>query len=154
MYNIPFNQIYVFLFIFGIVGFLGYTFYLFGKYHERDAIIYGFTFGLVITLLVYFDSWDHHLLNLTPLLIIIIFNLPRHSELSDNYFKRGFFFFSFFDLAFMGLWFITIIFWFPYNFATTIFLVLVFYGLSKHSLTTEDKDFITKDFKKIGGNQT
>ncbi|TFG05353.1 MAG: DUF2029 domain-containing protein [Promethearchaeota archaeon] len=142
MYNVPFNQMYVFLIIFGILGFLGYTFYLFGKYHKRDAIIYGFTFGLVITLLVYFDSWDHHLLNLIPLLMIIIFNLPRHSELSDKYFKKGFFFFSFFDLAFMGLWFITIIFWFPYNFASTIFLILVFYGLSKHSLSAGDNSNI------------
>jgi len=150
MYNIPFNQIYILMIVLGIFGFLGYIFFLFGKYHERDSIIYGFTFGLVITLLVYYDSWNHHLLNLTPLLIILIFILPRNSEVTNKYIKKGFFFFSFFDLAFMGLWFLTVL-WFPYNFASTIFLILVFYGLSKHSLSTEDKDSFNKYIKKVRG---
>ncbi len=147
MYNIPFNQIYVLGFVLGIVGLLGYIIFLFGKYHERDSIIYGFTFGLVITLLVYYDSWNHHLLNLIPLLIIIIFNLPRHSEITNKYIKKGFFFFSFFDLAFMGLWFLTVK-WFPYNFASTVFLILIFYGLSKHSLYPEEKYSVDKYTKK------
>ena len=147
MYNIPFNQIYVLLVVFGIVGLLGYLVFLFGKYHEKDAVIYGFTFGLVITLLVYFDSWNHHLLTLTPLLIIIIFIMPRHSEITNKYFKKGFFFFSFFDLAFMGLWFLTVK-WFPYNFASTVFLILIFYGLSKHSLYPEEKYSINNYTRK------
>ena len=147
MYNIPFNQIYVLGFVLGIIGLLGYIVFLFGKYHERDSIIYGFTFGLVITLLVYFDSWNHHLLNLIPLLIIIIFNLPRQSEITNKYIKKGFFFFSFFDLAFMGLWFLTVK-WFPYNFASTVFLILIFYGLSKHSLYPEEKYSVNKYTKK------
>ena len=148
MYNIPFNQIHVLLIVFGIIGSLGYIVFLFGKYHEKDAIIYGFTFGLVITLLVYFDSWNHHLLTLTPLLIIIIFILPRRSEITNKYFKKGFFFFSFFDLAFMGLWFLTVK-WFPYNFASTVFLILIFYGLSKHSLYPEEKYSFNKYTRKI-----
>ncbi|TFG30382.1 MAG: DUF2029 domain-containing protein [Promethearchaeota archaeon] len=147
MYNIPFNQIYVLLIVFGIIGLLGYLVFLFGTYHEKDAIIYGFTFGLVITLLVYFDSWNHHLLTLTPLLIIIIFIMPRQSEITNKYFKKGFFFFSFFDLAFMGLWFLTVK-WFPYNFASTVFLILIFYGLSKHSLYPEKKYSINKYTRK------
>jgi hypothetical protein len=89
-------------------------------------------------LLVYFDSWDHHLLNLTPLLIIIIFHLPRNSKISNNYVKKGFFFFSYFDMAFMGLWFLIYL-WFPYNFASTVFLLLSFYGLSKYFMSTNNK---------------
>ncbi|MFX1339543.1 MAG: glycosyltransferase family 87 protein [Promethearchaeota archaeon] len=150
MYNIPFNQIYVLLVVLGIIGSLGYVIFLFGRYHKKDSIIYGFTFGMVITLLVYYDSWDHHLLNLIPLLIILIFILPRKSEITVKYIKKGLLFFSFFDLAFMGLWFLTML-WFPYNFASTVFLILIFYGLSKHSLSKEDNASINKYGKKIQG---
>ena len=87
-------------------------------------------------LLGYFDSWDHHLLTLTPLLIIIIFNFPRNSNITTQFIKPSFFFLSFFDLAFMGIWFITQDL-FPFNFASTIFLLLIFYGLSKFCLTKD-----------------
>jgi hypothetical protein len=133
VYNIPFNQIYVLIIVFCIVGIFGFILFIVGKYEERFSIIYGFTFGLVIMLLIYFDSWDHHLLNLIPLLIIIIFNLPRQSEITNKYIKKGLYFLSYFDIAFMGLWFLTVA-WFPYNFATTIFLILIFYGISKFGI--------------------
>jgi len=93
---------------------------------------------MLIMLLGYFDSWDHHLLILIPLLIVIIFNLPRNSEIT-NKFKKSLIFFSFFDLAFMGIWFLTTPFWFPYNFASTIFLILVFYGIFKYGFYHTNK---------------
>ena len=83
-------------------------------------------------LLSYFDSWDHHLLNLIPLLIIIIFNLPRNSQITNSI-KPSFFFFCFFDLAFVGIWYL-IYPLFPYNFECTISLLITFYGISKFCL--------------------
>ncbi|MHA1148999.1 MAG: glycosyltransferase family 87 protein [Promethearchaeota archaeon] len=130
--NIPFNQIYILLTMVIIVGGIGFLFFMVME-NDKYKIIYGYTFGFIIMLLVYYDSWDHHLLNLTPLLIIIIFNLPRKSELINNYFKRPFFFFNFFDLAYMGLWFLTVP-YFPFNFMATIFLILSFIGLCKYCL--------------------
>ena len=148
MYNIPFNQIVVLIVVSGIVGILGLVIFFSRNIKREFSIIYGFTFSIVIMLLVYYDSWDHHLLNLIPLLIIIIFNLPRQSEITNKYIKKGFFFFSYLDIAFMGLWFLTV-YWFPYNFASTIFLVLVFYGLTKHSISSKELNNLPMKRTKI-----
>jgi len=130
-YNIPFNQIYVLFGVIGIVGGLGFMVFIINRL-EKDSIIYSYIFGILIMLLVYFDSWDHHLLNLTPILIIIIFNMPRQSKITGSI-KLSLFFFSFFDLAFVGIWYL-IYPLFPYNFVPTIFLILTFYGISKYCL--------------------
>jgi len=128
-------QLPIFLIILIIIGGTGFTIYLIRRL-TNFSLIYGYIFGILVMLLGYFDSWDHHLLILTPLLIIIIFNLPRNSDLTKKYFKPSFFFFSFFDLVFMGLWFILQN-WFPFNFISTIFLLMVFYGSSKFCMTEE-----------------
>lgn len=125
-------QLYIFLPIFLIFGGIGFFIFIFRRV-TRNSVIYGYVFGILIMLLTYFDSWNHHLLILTPLLIIILFDLPRNSKISRKYIKPGIIFFSFFDIAFMALFLLTEPF-FPFNFATTIFLILVFIGLSKYSL--------------------
>lgn len=130
-YNIPFNQIFVLLGVIGILGGLGFIIFIIKRF-EKDSIIYGYAFGIIIMLLVYFDSWDHHLLNLTPILILIIFNLPRESKVTGSI-KLSLFFFSFFDLAFVGIWYL-IYPLFPYNFTPTFFLILTFYGISKYCM--------------------
>ncbi len=130
-YNIPFNQIFVLFGVIGIVGGLGFMVFIINRL-EKDSIIYGYTFGILIMLLAYFDSWDHHLLNLTPILILIIFNMPRQSKITGSI-KSSLFFFSFFDLAFVGIWYL-IYPLFPYNFVPTIFLIIIFYGISKYCL--------------------
>ncbi|TKJ20744.1 MAG: hypothetical protein CEE43_11820 [Promethearchaeota archaeon Loki_b32] len=130
-YNIPFNQIFVLLGVIGILGGLGFIIFIIKRF-EKDSIIYGYAFGIIIMLLVYFDSWDHHLLNLTPILILIIFNLPRESKVTGSI-KLSLFFFNFFDLAFVGIWYL-IYPLFPYNFTPTFFLILTFYGISKYCL--------------------
>lgn len=139
IYNIPFNQLIILIGVLIIIGGLGFIIYVKGKFEQNNAIIYGFTLGMLIMLLGYFDSWDHHLLILIPLLIIIIFNLPRNSEITTKFMKKSLIFFSFFDLAFMGIWFLTTPFWFPYNFASTIFLILVFYGIFKYGFNLTNK---------------
>ena len=128
--SIPILQIFLSTFlIIGIIGFLVYIF----RRKSQSPLLYGFTFGILIMFLTYFDSWDHHLLNLIPLMTIILFNLSRNSRISKISIKPSIFFFNFFDLAFMGLFFLTKDF-FPFNFASTVFLILSFYGISRYCL--------------------
>lgn len=134
-FNIPTNSLLIFLFNILFVGGLGFVIYLFRK-KDDNSIILAYTFGILIMLLVYFDSWTHHLLVLTPLLIILILYMPRDSEITRKYLKPSFFFLNFFDLAFMGIWFL-IQNWFPFNFVSTIFLLIIFYGLSKYTLNKD-----------------
>ena len=113
--------------------------FIFRKF-DSNSIIFSYAFGIIITLLAYFDSWDHHLLNLIPILIIIIFNLSRHSEITIKI-KYSLFFFSFLSLIFAGIWF-QIYHLFPYNFLTTIFLLLTFYEISKYCLFSYQKGIL------------
>jgi hypothetical protein len=131
-FNISYNSLLIFLIIILFIGGSGFLIYLFRKKDDYSIII-AYSFGLLIMLLVYYDSWTHHLLTLIPLLIILIFYMPRNFEITKKYIKPSLFFLSFFDLGFMGIWFI-IKNWFPFNFMSTIFLLMIFYGLSKYSL--------------------
>jgi len=137
LYNIPFNQLTVLFVSVGIVGGIGFIGFVLIR-REQSSILYGYTFGILIMLLTYFDSWDHHLLNLTPLLIIIIFNLPRKTELL-NYIKPSLFFFNFFDILFVGIWYLTYPL-FPYNFVGTFFLILALFGVIKYCLVKKSKN--------------
>ncbi|MFX0153007.1 MAG: glycosyltransferase 87 family protein [Candidatus Hodarchaeota archaeon] len=135
-YNIPFNQLFIFIGVIGIFGFLGFVIFIIRRF-EENSIIFGYSYGIIIMLIAYFDSWDHHLLNLTPILIIIMFNIPRQSE-TVKPIKLSLFFFSFFDLAFTGFWYLTYPL-FPYNFESTFFLTLAFYAISKYCLIKQGK---------------
>ena len=135
-FNIPFNQIFILIGVIAILGGLGFMIFILRRF-EKNSIIYGYSFGIIIMLLAYFDSWDHHLLNLTPILIIIIFNLPRYSKTTEPI-KLSLYFFSFFDLAFVGIWYLTYPL-FPYNFESTFFLILSFYTIGKYCITKQGK---------------
>ena len=130
-FNIPFSQLIVLIVSVGLIGGLGFFSYILRR-RNKNYILYGYTIGILIMLLTYFDSWDHHLLNLTPLLIITIFNLPRRAKLID-YIKPSFFFFNFFDIIFVGVWFLTYPL-FPYNFVGTFFLFVLLYSLTRYFL--------------------
>ncbi len=136
-YNIPFNQLFILIGVIVIIGGLGFLIFIIRKF-ENNSIIYGYTFGILIMFLAYFDSWDHHLLNLTPILIIIIFNLSRNSKFTNSI-KYSLYFFSFFDLAFVGIWYLTYPL-FPYNFESTFFLILTFYVISKYCLIKQEEN--------------
>ena len=138
--GIPSNELNVlpiFISILLIFGCLGYIFYTFRRFNT-NYLIYGYIFGMLIMFLAYFDSWDHHLLNLTPLLVIMLFNLPRNSDLTRKYVKPSFFFLNFLGLVFTGLFWLTQL-YFPFNFASTIFLIIIFIGVSKYCLKTINK---------------
>ncbi len=137
-FSIPHNPLLIFLIILFIIGGLGFIIYIFRRITE-NSMIFAYLFGILIMLLVYYDSWTHHLLVFTPLLIILIFYLPRNSVITKKYIKPSFFFLNFFDLAFMGIWFLTQN-WFPFNFVSTIFLLIVLYGSTKFCLT-EDSNY-------------
>jgi len=124
-YNIPYNPLLILLIILFIIGGFGFFVYIFRRI-DKYSIIFGYLFGILIMLIVYYDSWPHHLLALTPILIILIFYMPRNSPMTKIYLKPSFFFLNFFDLGFMGIWFIVQN-WFPFNFASTIFLLITFY---------------------------
>ncbi len=130
-------QFYLFLIILIIIALVGFLSLITRKITEH-TIIYGYSFGILIMFLSYYDSWDHHLLILTPLLIIILFNLSRKSDITRKFIKPSFFFLSFLDLAFMGLYF-AVESYFPFNFASTIFLILIFLGISKFSLNNNSR---------------
>jgi hypothetical protein len=120
-----------------IFGGLGFLFYILRRIHV-NGLIFGYIFGILTMFLAYYDTWDHHMLQITPLLIIALFNLPRNSELTRKYIKPSFFFLNFFGLVFTGVFFLTQAF-FPFNFASTIFLILIFVGISKYCLTKQSE---------------
>jgi hypothetical protein len=130
-YNIPFNQLLILIGAICIIGGFSIFIYLIRRNNEH-SLLYGFALGIIIMLLVYYDSWDHHLLNLTPILIIIMFNLSKNSEITTPI-KNSLIFFSFFDLAFVGVWYL-IYPLFPFNFVATFFLLLALYAIIKHSI--------------------
>lgn len=134
--NIGFNQLIIIFFTFLIIMGAGFVIYIIRK-EDKTAILQGYILGIVIMLLVYFDSWDHHLLLLTPLLIISIFTISSNSIETRRYFILSFLFFSFTDLACVGLWYLLQN-WFPLNFIPTIFLFLTFIGSSKYLLKTKN----------------
>ena len=134
-YNISHNPLLILLLILFVVGGIGFFVYIFRKVYN-NSIVFGYIFGILIMLLVYYDSWTHHLLALTPILIILIFYIPRNSKITKKFIKPSFFFLNFIDFGFMGIWFI-IQNWFPFNFASTIFLLLIFYGSIRFCLTKE-----------------
>ncbi|MFX0178160.1 MAG: glycosyltransferase family 87 protein [Candidatus Hodarchaeota archaeon] len=133
-----YNQMLILVIVLIIFGGIGFLLYITRRFN-KNSLIYGYLFGIIITLIVYFDSWDHHLLSFTPLLIIIIFNLPRNSEITRKSIKPSFMFFNFINLGFMGLFVLTAPF-FPFNFIPTIFLILTFYGISKYILIQKEEN--------------
>ena len=127
----------IFLVVLLVIGGLSFIFYVFRRSNVNN-MIFGYLLGILIMFLAYFDTWDHHLLQIAPLLIISLFNLPRNSELTRKYIKPGFFFLNFFGLVFTGIFLLTQTF-FPFNFASTLFLILIFIGVSKYCLKKQNK---------------
>jgi len=127
----------IFLGVLFIIGILGFVIFVLRRTHV-NSMIFGYLFGILIMFLAYFDTWDHHMLQITPLLILILFTLPRNSEFTKKYIKPGFFFLNFFGLVFTGIFWLTRPF-FPFNLASTLFLILIFIGISLYSLKKQSE---------------
>jgi len=137
-YGIPFNQVLILVIVTLVIGGIGLFIFIYGNLN-KNRIIYGYFFGIIIMLLVYFDSWGHHLLILIPVLIIILFDLNADNHSTIKIIKGNLLFISFFDLVFMGIWYLTEKF-FPFNFAITISLIMVFYIISKSFLIFKERE--------------
>ncbi|TFF85219.1 MAG: DUF2029 domain-containing protein [Promethearchaeota archaeon] len=135
--EINFNQIFIILPVFIVFMASGFIIYIFRR-QTQYPLLYGYILGILIMLLAYFDSWDHHLLILTPLLIICLFTMPKESPLKNYYIEPSFFFFSFLDFASLGLWYLLADI-FPFNFIPTIFLLICFISISKYILHKDNK---------------
>ena len=137
-YGIPFNQVFILIIVTLLIGGLGFILFLLGNFNE-NRIIYGYFFGIIIMLLVYFDSWGHHLLILIPVLIVILFDPDVNAKSPLKIVKGNVIFISFFDLVFMGIWYLTENF-FPFNFAMTISLMMVFGVIGKYFLKSKESE--------------
>ncbi|MBD3216272.1 MAG: DUF2029 domain-containing protein [Candidatus Lokiarchaeota archaeon] len=137
-FNIPVNQTIIFLSLLFLIGITGFLFYILDN-TNRKSILYGLSLGMLVLLLVYYDTWDHHLLIIIPLFILIIFDIPNDSKIAKNYLKPSLYFFVFIDLIFMGIWYLMKA-WFPFNFPPTIFLMLSFYGIIKFISSEKQKN--------------
>ena len=133
--SVPIGSFLIFLVIFSIIGILGIFIFLIRTNSQFD-VSHAFSFGLLIMLLVYFDSWDHHLIILGPILSITFFHSSNSPKIFKKFVKPSFFGLGFLSLLFTGLW-LLIQDICPYNFVPTIFLLLCFYGLIKFSIKTD-----------------
>ncbi|MFX1497420.1 MAG: glycosyltransferase family 87 protein [Promethearchaeota archaeon] len=132
-YNLGFNQMLIFLMILGFFGITGFLVYIFRK-PSKNALVFGYTFGILITFISYFEVWEHHLITLIPFLIILLFILPDNTTITRIFIKPSIYVYNFLNVVFLGIFVLTINF-FPYNFVGTIFLILNFYGLCKYCLS-------------------
>ncbi|MFO8019755.1 MAG: glycosyltransferase family 87 protein [Promethearchaeia archaeon] len=133
------SSLLILLTILFVVGGIAFLIYIFGDF-GKNRLIFGYLLGLIVLLLSYFDSWNHHLVTFLPLLIILILTLPHNSKISSNYFKPAFFFLNFLDLAFMGIWFI-IYPVFPFHCTTTFFLIVILIGIGKFGVNRKNKTY-------------
>lgn len=123
-------QIIIILVVFLLIGATGFLIFLIRKL-KKNSILYGYILGMIIILLVYFDSWDLHLIILIPLLIIsIIYIIDTPSEANrplsmQSILTKSFYFFTFVDLPIFGLIYLLRDI-FPYNFIPTIILLILF----------------------------
>ncbi len=133
LYDMPFNQIVIFLSVLIIVGFFTLVIHIL-KVPSKNAIIYGYILGIIVMFLSYFDSWDHHIVVFTPLLLLIMVDLPENSKITKFYLKPGFFALCFLNLIGFGVWFLTQD-YFPFNFVSTLFLCLILFGIGKQVIS-------------------
>jgi len=95
--------------------------------NQSNKLVIGFLSGISVMLLVYFDSWPHHLVVLAPFMIIFIL-LNRNFKLL-KLFKYVYYLLTNLSLAFWGIYFLTYEF-FPFNIGSLIFLLLIYYNLT------------------------
>jgi len=126
----------VFIIIVLIVAIPGFLIYIFKKNSDvgiNEALIY----GMIIMLLVYFDSWDHHIVSLAPFLSIFLITINSRVNLKATRLiknlKIGYFLLASLVVPLSGLFFLTYQI-FPFNLWASIFLLIIYISLLKYSL--------------------
>jgi hypothetical protein len=102
-----------------------YYFYIQNSDHSLK-LIDGYFAGLLILLIVYFDSWPHHIVVLTPFLIFFL--LINKSFRYYRMIKYLHYLLAILMVGFWGLFYLTYSF-FPFNLGGLILLMLLYYCL-------------------------
>ncbi len=102
-----------------------YLLFLFSR-AQQNKLIHGYFAGITIMLLVYFDSWPHHIVVLAPFLVLFIL-LEKDFELYI-FFKYIYYLISFLILIFWIIFYLTYEI-FPFNIGGLILLILLYYSL-------------------------
>lgn len=114
-------------FIFTIFLFLvPMLYYFIHSPHQTNRLIDGYLIGITITLIVYFDSWPHHLIVLTPFLII--FTVINKNFKFYNIIRFVHHFLAILVVITWGIFYITYEF-FPFNLCGLILLLLLYFSL-------------------------
>ncbi len=94
--------------------------------NQPIKLVNGYFAGLLILLIVYFDSWPHHLVVLTPFLIFfLIFNKNFRNYKMVKYLH---YLIAILMVVFWGIFYLTYLF-FPFNMGGLILLMLLYYCL-------------------------
>ncbi len=89
-------------------------------------LINGYMAGILVLLIVYFDSWPHHLVVLTPFLVFFI--LINKEFRYYKMFKYLHYLLAILMVIFWGIFYLTYVF-FPFNAGGLILLMLLYYCL-------------------------
>lgn len=94
---------------------------------SQKKLIYGYFAGISIMLLIYFDSWPHHVVTLAPFLIFFI--LLEKDFKSYQFLKTVYYLIAFLMLAFWIIFYLTyeIL---PLNLGGLLLIILVYYILA------------------------
>jgi len=117
------------LLIFGIIiliTLLPLYFLFISSTDKTNRLIYGYFSAITITILVYFDSWPHHIVVLAPFLIFFL--LINKNFRLYVFFKYLHYLFAILTVAFWGIFYLSyqII---PFNIGGLILIVLLYYTL-------------------------
>ncbi|MFX0144457.1 MAG: glycosyltransferase 87 family protein [Candidatus Hodarchaeota archaeon] len=123
--NIDINGFLVFIIISIVILIPIYYFYIQNSDHSLK-LIDGYFAGLLILLIVYFDSWPHHIVVLTPFLIFFL--LINKNFRYYRMIKYLHYLLAILMVAFWGLFYLTYHF-FPFNLGGLILLMLLYYCL-------------------------
>ncbi len=116
-----------FLFIIIIFLFLvPILYYFILSSNQTNRLIDGYLIGISITLIVYFDSWPHHLIVLTPFLVI--FTLINKNFKFYNIIRFVHHFLAILVVISWGIFYLTYEF-FPFNLCGLILLLLLYFSL-------------------------
>lgn len=93
--------------------------------NQESKLLDTYCIGIVTMLIVYYDSWDHHLMTLLPFIIIF---LLIHQDSNISLLRLSYYLLAFLGVIFTGLFFITYMI-FPFNICSLILLLMIYVNL-------------------------
>ncbi|MFX1568432.1 MAG: glycosyltransferase 87 family protein [Promethearchaeota archaeon] len=120
--GIEINGFLIFLVI-TLIFFIPIYYYYIQISNQQKKIINGYLVGIVLMLIVYFDSWPHHIIVLAPFLILFI--LFEKNFKYSKLFKYLHYLIAFLIVGFWGIYYLTYQL-FPFNLGGLILMVLLY----------------------------